>query len=89
MADETQGQVVAIGDHFFTIRYNVEGKTFRIKEHLPKYGGMSMGRTVSVLYDPNLQTMHDGAIIIRLSIYLDCPIYILVLFCPISQNLWT
>ena len=52
MADETQGQVVAIGDHFFTIQYNVEGKTFRIKEHLPKYGGMSMGRTVSVLYDP-------------------------------------
>ncbi len=52
MADETQGQVVAIGDHYFTIQYKVEGQTFRIKEHIPKWGGMSMGRTVSVMYDP-------------------------------------
>ncbi|MGD1046718.1 MAG: DUF3592 domain-containing protein [Bacteroidota bacterium] len=52
MADETLGQVVAIGDHYFTIQYNVEGQTLRIQERIPKHGGMSMGRTVSVLYDP-------------------------------------
>ena len=52
MADEAQGQVVAIGDHYFTIQYNVEGQTFQINERIPKHGGMTMGRTVSVLYDP-------------------------------------
>jgi len=51
MADETQGRVVAISDHYFTIQYNVEGQTFQIKEHIPKWG-MRHGWTVSVLYDP-------------------------------------
>jgi hypothetical protein len=51
MADETQGRVVAISDHYFTIQYNVEGRTFQIKEHIPKWG-MRHGWTVSILYDP-------------------------------------
>ena len=51
MADETQGQIVATDDHYYTILYNVEGQTFRIKERIPKWG-MRHGWTVSVLYDP-------------------------------------
>ncbi|MGD0591462.1 MAG: DUF3592 domain-containing protein [Bacteroidota bacterium] len=51
MADETQGQIVATDDHYYTIQYNVEGQTFRIKERIPKWG-MRHGWTVSVLYDP-------------------------------------
>jgi hypothetical protein len=34
MADETQGQIVATDDHYYTILYNVEGQTFRIKDPL-------------------------------------------------------
>ena len=51
MADETQGQIVATDDHYYTIQYNVDGQTFRIKERIPKWG-MRHGWTVSVLYDP-------------------------------------
>jgi hypothetical protein len=51
MADETQGQIVATDDHYYTILYNVEGQTFRIKERIPKWG-MRHGWTVSILYDP-------------------------------------
>ena len=35
MADETQGQVVAIGDHYFTIHYKVEGQTFQSRSIFP------------------------------------------------------